>query len=64
MIHSNEGIKHLFEKCYKDNLHSLWAAHDLYRAGNEHAEFCNILEENMKPVYDTAMRQGYSLWVV
>ena len=51
-----------FEACYKDNLHSIWANQDLYRSGNTAEEFGNILEKNMRPVYDSARRQGYELW--
>ena len=49
-------------KCYKDNLHSVWAAQELYRKGNKRDEFINILSKNMRPVYDSASRQGYSVW--
>ena len=51
-----------FEACYKDNLHSIWANQELYRPGNTAEEFGNILEKNMRPVYDSARRQGYELW--
>ncbi|MBO4495291.1 MAG: HNH endonuclease [Clostridiales bacterium] len=61
-IHRIQGIFALYEKCYKDNLHSIWATQELYRKGNTKNEFCNILEKNMRPVYDSAYRQGYSLW--
>lgn len=52
----------LYEKCYKDNLHSVWATQELYRKGNSKEEFVRILSNNMRPVYDSAFRQGYSLW--
>ena len=51
-----------FEACYKDNLHSIWANRELYIPGNSIEEFRNILEKNMRPVYDSARRQGYDLW--
>ncbi len=57
-----ESIHKLFEKCYRDNLHSIWANQELYRPGNTQVEFYNILEKNMRPVYDSARRQGYQLW--
>lgn len=63
-IHSMQYIFALYEKCYKDNLHSIWATQELYRKGNTKNEFCNILEKNMRPVYDSAYRQGYSLWKI
>lgn len=61
-IHNKEEIHNLYEKCYKDNLYSVWAIQELYRKGNSKEEFCNILSKNMRPVYDSALRQGYSLW--
>ncbi len=59
---SNPQIRNSFEKCYKDNLHSIWANQELYRRGNTQTEFYNILEKNMQPVYDSARRQGYLVW--
>lgn len=61
-IHSKEGIHKLFEACYRDNLHSIWAGQELYRKGNSQEEFFNILQKNMQPVYDSARRQGYEVW--
>ncbi len=62
MIHKKEGIHKLFEACYRDNLHSIWAGQELYRKGNSKEEFFGILEKNMQPVYDSARRQGYEVW--
>ena len=62
MIHEKEGIRRLYEACYKDNLHSIWANQELYRKGNSEAEFYGILEKNMRPVWDSARRQGYEVW--
>ncbi|MCR5666234.1 MAG: HNH endonuclease [Eubacterium sp.] len=59
---SNSQIRNSFEKCYKDNIHSIWANQELYRRGNTQTEFYNILEKNMQPVYDSARRQGYLVW--
>ncbi len=66
MIHDkNRPIFHKrFEACYKDNIHSIWANQELYRPGNTIEEFGNILEKNMRPVYDSARRQGYELWKI
>lgn len=61
-IHKNDGIYKLFEGCYRDNLHSIWAGQELYRKGNSQEEFYNILQKNMRPVYDSARRQGYEIW--
>lgn len=55
-------IRKLYEACYRDNLHSIWANQELYRRGNDAPEFCTILEKNMRPVYDSARRQGYEVW--
>jgi hypothetical protein len=62
LIYQKKEIFALYEKCYKDNLHSIWAAQELYRKGNSKEEFVRILSNNMRPVYDSAFRQGYSLW--
>jgi hypothetical protein len=62
LIHEKEGIHRLYEKCYKDNLHSIWANQELYRKGNSKGVFVNILSKNMQPVYDSARRQGYEIW--
>ncbi len=61
-IHDKAGIHKLFEACYRDNLHSIWAGQELYRAGNSKEEFYSILQKNMQPVYDSARRQGYEEW--
>ncbi|MDO5303621.1 MAG: HNH endonuclease domain-containing protein [Clostridia bacterium] len=62
LIHNQNELHKRFEDCYKDNLHSIWAGQELYRPGNTMEEFCNILEKNMRPVYDSAKRQGYEIW--
>lgn len=61
-IHAKAGIRKLYEACYRDNLHSLWAGQELYRRGNAKEEFYYILQKNMRPVYDSARRQGYEIW--
>ena len=33
LVCERDGIRSLFEKCYKDNLHSIWAQLELYKAG-------------------------------
>lgn len=62
LIHERAGIRKLYEACYRDNLHSIWAGQELYRKGNTETEFYNILQKNMQPVYDSARRQGYEIW--
>ena len=61
-INEKEGVRKLFEGCYRDNLHSIWAGQELYIPGNSKEVFCNILSKNMRPVYDSARRQGYEIW--
>ena len=61
-IHEKAGIHKLYEGCFRDNLHSIWAGQELYRKGNSREEFYNILQKNMQPVYDSARRQGYEIW--
>ncbi len=62
LVHEREEIHKLFEGCYRDNLHSIWAGQELYRKGNTREEFYTILQKNMQPVYDSARRQGYEIW--
>ena len=62
MIHEKEKIGELYRACFKDNMYSIWANTELYRKGNSDTEFYGILEKNMKPVYDSARRQGYDVW--
>lgn len=61
-VHSNEKIHMLYEKCFQDNLHSIWAIKELYLPGNNQQKFQEVLEKNMRPVYDSALRQGYEIW--
>ena len=62
MIYEKPGIHKLYERCFKDNLHSVWAIQELYCKANSSTDFANILEKNMRPVYDSARRQGYEIW--
>ena len=48
-IHEKPGIHKLFEGCYRDNLHSIWAGRELYCKGNSREQFYNILQKNMQP---------------
>ncbi len=40
----------------------MWAVENLYIPGNTEEQFTNILEHNLRPVYDAAKLQGYGLW--
>ena len=61
-IQASHQIRHLYEGCYRDNLHSIWAGQELYRPGNTREDFYGILQKNMQPVYDSARRQSYEIW--
>ena len=58
------GIHKLYEQCWRDNLHSIWAGQELYIPGHSKETFDAILSRNMRPVYDSAMRQGYEMWII
>ena len=60
-IQKDDHIRDLFEKCRNANLNTLWAS-DLYNI-DSNEQFKAMLNENMKPVYNSAKLQGYSLWV-
>ncbi|MGX8701598.1 HNH endonuclease domain-containing protein [Caproiciproducens sp.] len=55
-------VRRKFENCRRDNLNAIWAAETLYVGGNSEEQFKNILEHNLKPLYDSAYLQGYGLW--
>lgn len=59
LIHEKPGIYKLYESCFRDNLHSIWAGRELYSKGNTKEEFYTILRKNMRPVYDSARRQAF-----
>lgn len=62
VIFSHGEVRTSFEKCRRDNLNAIWATERLYIEGNSREQFINILEHNMKPLYDSAYLQGYGLW--
>lgn len=62
MLHSMDSIKNRFSKCQRDNLLAIWANEELYISGHSRTEFIAILEHHMKPIYDSARIQGYSIW--
>ena len=62
LVNRDNDIRKKYEGCYRDNLHSIWAGQELYRPGNTKEVFKTILETNMKPLYDSAKRQGYAEW--
>ena len=64
LIQEKPAIHKLYEGCWRDNLHSIWAGQELYRPGNTRENFSSILQSNMRPVYDSARRQGYEIWKI
>ena len=52
----------LFYECRRDNLASIWASEELYQPGISEEKFMNILDNNMKPIYDSACVLGYGVW--
>ena len=63
-LQQSDEIQRLYAKCLRDNLHSIWAGQELYIPGNSREVFYNILDKNMRPVYDSAKRQGYETWII
>jgi len=61
-IFKYENIRKKFEKCRRDNLNAIWASESLYIEGNSKDRFVNVLEQNMKPIYNSAYLQGYDIW--
>lgn len=53
-----------FEKCRKNNVNAIWASDTLYIPGNSEVQFVNILEHNLKPIYEAAQLQGYDIWKI
>lgn len=47
LVHQKPELHKLFEGCYRDNLHSIWAGKELYRPGNSREYFFNVLQKNM-----------------
>ena len=62
MIFSNMQIRNSFEKCRRDNLNSIWASEELFVEGNNEEQFKNMLEHNLKPIYESARIQGFKVW--
>jgi hypothetical protein len=59
-----EVLQKKFNKCRKDNLNAIWATETLYIPGNSADQFVNILEHNMRPIYEAARLQGYDIWKI
>lgn len=61
-IFAYDQVRERFEKCRRDNLNAIWASEQLYIEGNSQERFCNILEHNLHPIYESAKLQGYGIW--
>lgn len=61
-VQKSDVLLKLFNECYRDNLVSIWASEELYRPGISEKKFVNILEKNMRPIYESAHVQGYGVW--
>lgn len=53
-----------FEKCRKNNVNAIWASESLYIPGNSDIQFINILNHNLRPIYESARLQGYDTWKI
>lgn len=53
-----------FEKCENHHLNAIWASEKLYVPGNSREQFGNILDDNLRLVYDSARLQEYEMWVM
>lgn len=62
LVFSNELVRKRFEACRIQNINAIWASGTLYVPGNSRERFENILEHNLRPIYDAAMYQGYTEW--
>ncbi len=56
------AIRESFEKCRRNNINSIWATEQLYIEGNSKEQFTEILNHNLKPIYESAQLQGYKQW--
>lgn len=64
MTASCKEFNEKLNRCRKNNLNAIWATEKLYVSGHSMQEFVNILENNMKPIYDAAKIQGYDTWII
>ena len=62
MVYSNDFLRKKFEACRIQNINAIWASETLYVPGNSKERFENILEHNLKPIYEAALFQGYTVW--
>lgn len=63
-VYRYPGINKIFGSCRRDNLNALWSAEELYLKGIEEEQFIRVLGNRLRPIYDSAHTQGYSVWMV
>lgn len=62
MVYSYERLADLFGACKRDNLNALWSVEELYIKNIKQNRFVKVLEDRLKPIYDSAKTQGYGIW--
>lgn len=62
-IYKYEKIAQIFGECQRDNLNALWSTEELYIKNIEKNRFVKVLENRLKPIYDSARTQGYGIWL-
>lgn len=63
MVYRHEKIMKIFKDCRRDNLNALWSLEELYVADVKEESFANVLENRLKPIYDSAKTLGYAVWL-
>ncbi len=61
-VYQYSEITKMFTNCQRDNLNALWSTDELYLKGIGENKFVKILEDRLKPIYDSAYTQGYAIW--
>lgn len=63
MVYTYERLADLFGACKRDNLNALWSVEELYIKNIKQNQFMKVLEDRLKPIYDSAKTQGYGIWL-
>lgn len=61
-IYADDEVKENFQRCLKNNLNNDWALQSLYVKDCNYYLFHDVLLENLKPLYDAALDQGFDIW--
>lgn len=62
-VYKYPEIRKAFTNCQRDNLNSLWSTEELYLKDIERSRFIQVLENRLRPIYDSAHIQGYGIWM-